>query len=287
MPLRFLVVDGYLREGRELHRSTYGLAPSASYAEVLKTLEPEAVCDVAFPADEGANLPDAAGLEAYDAVVLTGSSLNAYDGGPAITRQIDLARAVYRSGTPFFGSCWGIQIGALAAGGDVRKNPAGREIGFARKITIHEKGREHPLLEGRPAVFDAPAVHLDAVTTLPGEIDVLASNAMTPVQAAEIRFEGGAFWGVQYHPEFSLAELAVILGRMRDPMVAEGFCRDAEDHAAHVAALHALGRDPARCDLAWRLGLDRDVLDETLRTTEIRNFIAHRVKPVKSARGRA
>jgi GMP synthase (glutamine-hydrolysing) len=70
-------------------------------------------------------------------------------------------------------------------------------------------------------------------------------------------------------------------------MVAEGFCRDADDHAAHVATLHALGREPDRSDLAWKLGLDRDVLDETLRTTEIRNFIRRRVKPAKSARGRA
>ena len=40
-------------------------------------------------------------------------------------------------------------------------------------------------------------------------------------------------------------------------------------------------------DLAWRFGLDRQVLDTDTRLTEIRNFINLRVKPAKSARGRA
>jgi GMP synthase (glutamine-hydrolysing) len=53
---------------------------------------------------------------------------------------------------------------------------------------------------------------------------------------------------------------------------------------ADLAALHA---DPARVDLAWRLGIDAQVIDPALRVTEIRNFLAHRVKPTASARGRA
>ncbi len=61
---------------------------------------------------------------------------------------------------------------------------------------------DHPLLEGRPLAFDAPAIHLDAIAELPGQATVLASNEMAPVQAAEIRHEGGLFWGVQYHPDF-------------------------------------------------------------------------------------
>jgi GMP synthase (glutamine-hydrolysing) len=40
-------------------------------------------------------------------------------------------------------------------------------------------------------------------------------------------------------------------------------------------------------DLAWRFGLDKQVLDTDKRLTEIRNFITSRVKPMKSARGRA
>jgi GMP synthase (glutamine-hydrolysing) len=287
MALRFLVVEGNTRGARQAHREAYGLMPSESYAAVLQDIEPDAVCDLAFPADEGANLPDASGLESYDGIVLTGSHLNLYDRTPDILRQIDLMRAVYASRTPCFGSCWGLQIAAVAADGDVGKNPVGREVGFARRLTRTGAGDSHPMLDGRPAAFDAPAIHLDMVTTLPGDCTVLATNAVSAVQAAEIRQGGGTFWGVQYHPEFSLGELAVILGRRTDILVREGFCRTPEDAAAYVADLAALHERPDTFDLAWRHGLDQEVLDPECRTREIRNFVEHRVKQAKSTRGRA
>ncbi|MFO1150830.1 MAG: type 1 glutamine amidotransferase [Alsobacter sp.] len=287
MALRFLVVEGNTREAREGHRAAYGLTPSQSYAAVLQAIVPEAVSDIALPADEGANLPDAAGLETYDGIFLTGSALHAYHVEPAVTRQVELARAGFRSRTPLFGSCWGIQMGALAAGGDVTANPVGREVGFARRIVPHEAGRAHPLLAGRPAAFDAPAIHLDIVSGLPGEVTVLASNALTPIQAAEIRHEGGVMWGVQYHPEFSLAELSVILGRRGGLLIGEGFFAGEEDHARYVGELRALHDDPARRDLAWKFGLDEEVLETDRRLTEIRNFVEHCVKPARSRRGRA
>lgn len=287
MGLRFLVIEGNTRDARLAHKAAFGLMSSESYAAVLQALAPDSICDLAFPADEGANLPDPAGLSSYDGVFLTGSALNLYDGTPPVTRQVDLMRAVYASGTPSFGSCWGIQVGAAAAGGEVRRNPKGREIGFARRIVVTEAGRGHPMLQGRPAAYDAPAIHLDIIATPPSECTVLAANGMSEIQAAEIRAGGGVFWGVQYHPEFSLEELAVILERRLEILVGEGFCDTMEDAASYVADLVALHADPARPDLAWRHGLDAEVLDPLRRTREIRNFIEHRVRPGKSARGRA
>lgn len=287
MGLRFLVIEGNTRDARLAHKAAFGLMSSESYAAVLQAIAPDGICDLAFPADEGANLPDPAGLSSYDGVFLTGSALNLYDGTPPVTRQVDLMRAVYASGTPSFGSCWGIQVGAAAAGGEVRRNPKGREIGFARRIVVTEAGRGHPMLQGRPAAYDAPAIHLDIIATPPSECTVLAANGMSEIQAAEIRAGGGVFWGVQYHPEFSLEELAVILERRLEILVGEGFCDTMEDAASYVADLVALHADPARPDLAWRHGLDAEVLDPLRRTREIRNFIEHRVRPGKSARGRA
>lgn len=287
MGLRVLVVEGNTREAREGHREVYGLAPSEAYAAVLQGIEPGLACDIAYPADEGANLPDAAGIEGYDGVVLTGSHLHIYRLEPAVTRQIDLMRAVYASGVPAFGSCWGIQVGAVAAGGEVQANPRGREIGFARGLAPTEAGRAHLLLAGRPAAFAAPAVHLDTVTAAPEGCAVLAANAVSGIQAAEIRHGGGVFWGVQYHPEFDLLELAVILERLAGALVGEGFCRSMEEAGAYARDLKALHADPSRGDLAWRHGLDDEVLDPARRTVEIRNFLQHRVKRDASRRGRA
>ncbi|MBF9234842.1 type 1 glutamine amidotransferase [Microvirga alba] len=287
MALRFLVIEGNTRNARQAHKAAYGLMPSESYAAVLGEIEADILCDLAFPADEGANLPDASGLESYDGIVLTGSHLNIYDATPDILRQIDLMRAIYASRTPSFGSCWGLQVAAVAAGGDVRKNPLGREIGFARRLTPTETGRAHPLLSGRPASYDAPAIHLDLVTTTPADATVLSTNALSAVQAAEITMSGGTFWGVQYHPEFSLGELAVILARRTEMLVGEGFCRTPEEAASYIADLNTLHAEPTRFDLAWRHGLDEEVLLPERRTREIRNFLEHRVKPGKSAKGRA
>ena len=287
-PLRLLFVDGNTRAQRESHAAGYdGLQPAQAYAEEIAAIEPGVVADICLPADEGANLPDGAGLQSYDGIVLTGSALHIYQIEPAVTRQIELMRAIYASGTPCFGSCWGIQMGAVAAGGTVTANPKGREVGFARRITPSEAGRNHPLLAGRPAAFDAPAIHLDTVVQPPHGTTILASNAYSQVQAAEIRHEGGVFWGVQYHPEFPLRQVASILGRMVPVLIEEGFRSDEAAAQSWLAELRALDADKSRRDLAWAHGIDAEVLDDTRRVTELRNFLDHRVRPHVSARGRA
>src|SRR4051794_36453145 len=84
MPLRFLIIEGNTRQVRERAAAGFGRTPSQSYAAAVQEIAPEAVCDIAFPADEGATLPDPAGLESYDAVFITGSALNVYDLEPAV-----------------------------------------------------------------------------------------------------------------------------------------------------------------------------------------------------------
>lgn len=286
-PLRLLVVDGYKREQREDYLRDSGATPSEAYAAELRRIEPGLVTDICLPADEGANLPDGAGLSSYDGIALTGSSLHIHSPEPAVTRQVELMRAIYQSGTPCFGSCWGLQIGAVAAGGTVAANPNGLEIGFARRISLTEAGAGHPLLAGRPAAFDAPAIHFDSIVAPPADATILASNAMSPVQAAEFRQDGGSFWGVQYHPEFSLRLIASILLRHRRILIDRGFRKDEAAVRAWLADLDALDADPARRDLAWAHGLDEEVLDPGKRVTELRNFLEMRVKPQASMRGRA
>ena len=70
-----------------------------------------------FPADENPKL--AAPLKSFDGIAITGSALNIYKGEPASLRQIDFAREVFARRIPFFGSCWGLQVTVVAAGGEV------------------------------------------------------------------------------------------------------------------------------------------------------------------------
>ena len=43
--------------------------------------------------------------------------------------------------------------------------------------------------------------------------------------------------------------------------------------------LEALHQDPSRKDLAWRLGIDEDVMNEDIRQMEVRNWIEQLVLP--------
>lgn len=282
--LRFLVADGNSADARRKQKAFYGRTYGEGYAEVLGALAPGSVVEICTPADDTA-APSA--LDQYDGVAITGSTLNAYDDTDDVRRQAEFARAVFRTGVPFFGSCWGLQIASVAAGGTVRRSPNGRELGLARKIRLTEAGIAHPMHAGKPPAFDAPAVHTDEVAALPSDITITATNGFSPVQAAEIRFEGGTFWGVQYHPEFTLDDLAMIIRRYGRTLVEEGPFRDMDELEAHAAELIALDRDPARRDLAFRFAVDADVLDPEIRLAEIRNWIECRVKPEAGRRVRA
>jgi GMP synthase (glutamine-hydrolysing) len=287
MTLHLLVVEGNIREVRESSRAALGKTASERYAEVLIELAPDARCDLCFPTDESASLPDTAGLQAYDGVAITGSALNLYDGGPAVTRQIELARAVFAAHTPFFGSCWGLQVATAAAGGDVLRNPLGREIGLARNIALNDAGRAHPMLKDRPAAFDAICTHIDIVTLPPQGATTLAGNALSAVQAAEIVWNGGRFWGVQYHPEYSFHDIVAIIERRAPVLTREGLFRVEADAKVYCDDLRRLDLTEAPRDVAWRLGIGEEVVDPRQRRTELVNFIEAFARPEKSRRGRA
>ena len=283
---RLLVMEGNSPETRAEHQAAGGVMSSIGYAELLQELLPAAVVDICFPGDPGANLPTGAALEGYDGVAITGSSLHIYNGGTEVTQQIELARAVMAAGTPIFGSCWGLQILTVAAGGAVRRNPRGRELGFGRSIKLTESGRRHAMYAGKPDVFNAPTVHLDEVETLAPGMTVLATNVFTDVQSAEIKHNGTAAWGVQYHPEYPLREIAAITRRIGPRLIGEGFFLNEADIETFVSDLYALDKNPNDKRLAWRHGINQNVLDKRLRTNEVANWVQFQVLPTRAKRGR-
>jgi GMP synthase (glutamine-hydrolysing) len=284
MTLRLLIIEGNVRADRDAYRAGYGQTASEAYAATLAELAPDVATDICLAADADEALPSGTPLSDYDGVFITGSSLNVYDGGPAIERQIALARAVFAAGTPMFGSCWGLQLASAAAGGVVARNPRGREIGVARAIHPTLAGMGHPLLAGRATPFDALCSHIDYVATVPSGSKVLAGNAMSEVQAIEIGFEGGLFWGVQYHPEFSLAEISAIVVRRAAALAREGVFATEPDALNFAAGLSELEREPAARDLADRLGLGPDILDPGRRRIELVNFLEREVRPRRARR---
>lgn len=274
---RFLVVDGYPKPSRD-EFDVVGMKHAwRLYVEMLTKYVPNAEYDVWFPSDDPVppNLP-----AEYAGVLWTGCNLTIYHHDDArVSRQVDYARASYEAGTPGFGTCWGLQMAAAAAGGEVRANPRGREMGLARKIRLTEDGLRHPMLEGKPPVYSGFISHLDEVTALPPGGVLLASNDFTHVQAIEVKSGKGVFWATQYHPEYDLHEMARLITARESKLLPEGFFRDHQDLAQYVDKLEALSHDPNRKELRWQLDIDDDVLSDTVRQAEFKNWIAKVVLP--------
>ena len=281
---KFLVVDGYTKTARDELAAGGASMAGELYARMLKEVSPGAHSDIIYPSDPDSGLPSGAALAGYDGIAWTGCSLTVFEDIPEVLAQIEFCRAGFEAGVPGFGSCWAAQIAVVAAGGECAQNPRGREMGIARKIALTPEGRAHPLYEGKADVFDGFISHDDEITVLPEGCQRLAGNAFTHVQSVSVDYLGGKFWGLQYHPEYDLHEMARLIWCRIDKMIRLGFFEDREAAEAHVAMLEALHKDPARKDLAWTLGVDDDVMDSDYRRTEVGNWIEHLVKPVMAER---
>ena len=278
---RLLIAEGNTRERNEKLRSAGAQTGSGCYQRSVTFLFPDARVDIVAAADLDSEMPSGKQLADYDGFIMGGSGLNLPGGeaDPHVRQQVDLAKAVFDAGIPFLGSCWGLQVAAVAAGGQVAVSPRGRELGFARKVSLTPDGRGAGLFEGKASVFDSPAIHLDEVTHLPSGSIALATNGHSAVQAASIKCNGGTFWGVQYHPEFDLAHMAHLIRSYTEMLVNERFYANAAAAHDHAGQLDVLHQNPDRRDIAWLMGLDQDVLDPRIRYREIENWILHQVLP--------
>jgi GMP synthase (glutamine-hydrolysing) len=271
-----LVIDGNKAATRAAQRAEGGSDSGEAYARTLEALAADAgarlQCSIVRPADGPVELPDGRAIGDFAGAAITGSALNVYEPETAVTRQVELARGVFAAGVPLFGSCWGLQVACAAAGGRVEPNPLGREFGFARRIELTGDGVRHPMFAGKPPVFEAITVHRDCIAELPPGSQELARNDFG-VQAAEIRFGRGCCWGVQYHPEYTLEEIAATARRYAAPFLREGIFEDPADLDRFVTELRALGASSQRRAIAWRHGLGPGVLNRELRLAELRNWL--------------
>lgn len=165
-----------------------------------------------FDAREG-EFPHAADAAAF---VITGSAANVYDREPWMLSTEAWLRDVVNHGTPTFGICFGHQILAQALGGEVVRNPRGREIGTIRI----ERREDDPIFEGIPSSFEANVTHIDTVAALPPEAVSLARSEQEDHHA--IRFSPTCY-GVQYHPELDREIMTGYVEARREVLRAERF----------------------------------------------------------------
>ena len=167
--------------------------------------------------------------DAVSGVLITGSGAMVSDREPWSERCADWLRAAANDGVPLFGICYGHQLLAHAFGGQVGYNPRGREMGTV-DVQLHAVAAADPLFAGLPGTLRAQATHRQSVLAPPPGAVVLARSALDDCQA--FRW-GGHAWGVQFHPEFSVATMREYIRARRDALAEEG--RDALAMLAGVA----------------------------------------------------
>jgi GMP synthase (glutamine-hydrolysing) len=126
-------------------------------------------------------------------------------GGPESVTAASTPRApqaVFDSGLPVLGICYGMQTMALQLGGRVTPAPE-REFGYAQVTVtapcrLFDGLRDHQDAQGR-AVLDVWMSHGDRVDALPDGFVPVASTASAPLAA--MADESRRMYGVQFHPE--------------------------------------------------------------------------------------
>jgi len=168
-------------------------------------------------------------------IIVTGSPLSVTERAPWMLELGENLLAIGARGTPVLGVCFGHQLLARAAGGEVVQNPRGREIGTVR-VQLTEAGRKDPLFApwAIGPEIEVQATHVDSVDPLSPGATVLASNENTAAQAFRL---SETVAGVQFHPEVWAEAMRDLILSRRDKLAAEG--RDASAVADAVREVKA------------------------------------------------
>ena len=273
--MRFLIIDGYSKASRDNLDAAGMTYAWKLYGDMLNRYMPNAEFDVFHPTDSSIeSFPDACKIAEYNGIIWTGADLDIGETHiPTNAAQIKLAELAYEVGIDSWGSCWGIQMAAVAAGGSVEKNPRGREMGIGRKILKTEEGMNHPMLKGKPPVFSAFESHYDIVINVPEGGVVLARNPFSGIQAMTVKHKKGTFWASQYHPEYDLHEVGCLTMAREELLIDHGLFKGHDDTQAYVDKMEELYREPDRMDLSWQLGVDDDIIDDGIRQSEFKNWL--------------
>lgn len=206
--------------------------------------------------------PLPADLTGVAGLLVLGGAMGAWDDDAApwlpATRRL-LAEGVER-GLPTLGICLGAQLLAAATGGRVERGTAGLEVGLV-PIRCLPQAADDALLGPVAALATAtgagqvgvPQWHQDAVTVLPAGAVLLASGDRYPHQAFRL---GPCAWGLQYHPEVTLADFGEWMASGHGAVRAAGVGPDGvlADLAAADADLDTLARFHAQAFAARVIG---------------------------------
>ncbi|WP_165855108.1 glutamine amidotransferase-related protein [Marinobacter sp. JSM 1782161] len=203
-----------------------------SYADMFVSLFSQAGYDFTYETYDVRDDVFPASADTCDAWIITGSKANVYEKTPWMAQLKELILAIYGTGRPMVGICFGHQIIAEAFGADVNKYPGGWGVG----LHSYALNRAVPGLDPNARRFQLSAMHQDQVLSKPDNAEVVAASAFCPFAALQY---DDRILTLQAHPEFNVDfETNLVRSRRADPIPP----RAADE------ALGALGQASARTD---------------------------------------
>lgn len=269
--MNILIVDGNEKSASDRYTEMGMPTQFEVYHNVLKKMiRKDCQISVLHPAFKDNYIPKGVSLNDFHGIVWTGSLLNIYDLGPSIERQIELAKELFTKKNKIFGSCWGLQVLATAAGGSVRKNPKGLEAVIANNITLNVRGMNHPLYINKPQTFDSFCWHYDEVEYLPSNTKILSSNEMSSIQSMAFTRDKSEIWAVQYHPEFDPKWISGLMKQRKSLLLKEGIYKSYKKFDQVCSFLSNIEKNK---DKKKYLSISDTLIDNEIHTLEISNWL--------------
>ena len=234
---KILIVEGNLKEENQsfteggIKTHTESLKDSISY--FTNDLE----IDVVNPSSDKNISEVAKDLEKFDGLIWGGSSLNIYNDTLEIRRQIEFMRSCQNKIKKILAICWGLQVAATVAGGQVKRCMTGSHRGIAHNIEINSNGLQHPIYKNKNETFNTPAFNFDEVVKLPKNSILLASNPINKVMGVNFKSGVSDIWGIQYHPEITYDKMISLIHFRKDRLLNNKAFVDEQEINNHVAMI--------------------------------------------------
>jgi len=181
-----------------------------SYGAMTETMFAAAGADWQFDRFNTTRFEYPEDVDAYDAILLTGSRADAFSDEPWVRTLRERVGEWLRRRKPLLGICFGHQLIALCLGAQVGRAPQGWGVG---RMTYEWCGPVPLAIDGAAAPsMSLLASHQDQVMALPAGATLLARSDFCPVAAYQVEDH---VLCVQPHPEFVEDYSAYLLDKRR------------------------------------------------------------------------
>ena len=234
---KILIVEGNLKEENQSFTEGGIKTHTESLKDSIGYFTNDLEIDVVNPSSDKNISEVAKGLEKFDGMIWGGSRLNIYNDTVEIRRQIEFMRSCQNKIKKILAICWGLQVAATVAGGQVKRCMTGSHRGIAHDIEINSNGLQHPIYKNKNETFNTPAFNFDEVVKLPKNSILLASNPINKVMGVNFKSGVSDIWGIQYHPEITYDKMISLIHFRKDRLLNNKAFVDEQEINNHVSMI--------------------------------------------------